>query len=54
MSAMAFFLITSVTSLFVRVLTSSGVVLMFHLFNLFREMGLPGADERILSQCILG
>jgi hypothetical protein len=50
MSAMAFFLITSVTSLIVRVLTSSGVVLMFPLFSLFREMGLPGADERILSQ----
>ena len=50
MSAMAFFLITSVTSLIVRVLTSSGVVLMFPLFSLFRGMGLPGADERILSQ----
>ena len=41
-----FFLSTSVTSLIVWVLTSSGVVLMFPLFSLFREMGLPGADER--------
>ncbi|KAL3777962.1 hypothetical protein ACHAW5_003396 [Stephanodiscus triporus] len=49
MSTLAFFLITSVTSLIVRVLTSSGVVLMFPLFTFFRTMGLPGADERILS-----
>jgi len=49
MSALAFFLITSVTSLIVRVLTSSGVVLMFPLFTCFRAMGMPGADERILS-----
>ncbi len=49
LSTLAFFLITSVTSLIVRVLTSSGVVLMFPLFTFFRTMGLPGADERILS-----
>lgn len=49
MSALAFFLITSVTSLIVRVLTSSGVVLMFPLFACFRALGMPGADERILS-----
>jgi hypothetical protein len=49
MSTLAFFLITSVTSLIVRVLTSSGVVLMFPLFTFFRTMGLPGADERILA-----
>ena len=48
LSTLAFFLITSVTSLIVRVLTSSGVVLMFPLFNVFRTMGLR-ADERILS-----
>ncbi|KAL7489933.1 hypothetical protein ACHAW6_015663 [Cyclotella cf. meneghiniana] len=49
MSLLAFFLVTSVTSLIVRVLTSSGVVLMFPLFTCFRRMGVPGADERILS-----
>lgn len=50
MSTLSFFLITSVTSLIVRVLTSSGVVLMFPLFTFFRNvMGLRGADERILS-----
>lgn len=49
MSLLAFFLITSVTSLIVRVLTSSGVVLMFPLFELFRTAGIPGADERILA-----
>ncbi|KAL7473338.1 hypothetical protein ACHAXS_013797 [Conticribra weissflogii] len=49
MSLLAFFLITSVTSLIVRVLTSSGVVLMFPLFSCFRAFGMPGADERILA-----
>mmetsp|Transcript_12550 Transcript_12550/g.28729 ORF Transcript_12550/g.28729 Transcript_12550/m.28729 type:complete len:289 (+) Transcript_12550:2-868(+) len=49
MSLLSFVLITSVTSLIVRVLTSSGVVLMFPLFELFRELGLRGAEERILS-----
>ncbi|KAL3809407.1 hypothetical protein ACHAXA_007007 [Cyclostephanos tholiformis] len=49
LSTLAFFFITSITSLIVRVLTSSGVVLMFPLFTFFRTMGLPGADERILS-----
>lgn len=49
MSLLAFFLITSVTSLIVRVLTSSGVVLMFPLFSCFRTFGMPGADERILA-----
>ncbi len=49
LSTLAFFLITSVTALIVRVLTSSGVVFMFPLFTFFRTMGLPGADERILS-----
>lgn len=49
MSLLSFFLITSITSLIVRVLTSSGVVLMFPLFALFRSMGMPGADDRILG-----
>lgn len=49
LSVLAFFLITSVTALIVRVLTSSGVVLMFPLFTLFRRLGLAGANERILA-----
>jgi len=49
MSLLAFFLITTVTSLIVRVLTSSGVVLMFPLFSFFRSLGMSGADERILA-----
>lgn len=49
MVTLAFFLITSVTSLIVRVLTSSGVVLMFPLFTFLRSIGMTGADERILS-----
>lgn len=49
MSILAFFLVTSVTSLIVRVLTSSGVVLMFPMFTLLRLFGLPGADERLIS-----
>lgn len=49
MSLLSFFLITSVTALIVRVLTSSGVVLMFPLFELLRNGGVPGADERILA-----
>ncbi|KAL7546430.1 hypothetical protein ACHAWF_009770, partial [Thalassiosira exigua] len=49
LSVLAFFLVTSVTSLVVRVLTSSGVVLMFPLFSCLRAAGMPGADERILA-----
>lgn len=49
MSLLSFFLITSVTALIVRVLTSSGVVLMFPLFELFRNAGVSGADEQILA-----
>ena len=48
-SFLGFFLITSVTALIVRVLTSSGVVLMFPLFAWFRFIGMPGADDRILG-----
>ncbi len=40
MSLLAFFLVTTVTSLIVRVLTSSGVVLMFPLFSFFRSLGM--------------
>ncbi|KAL7493466.1 hypothetical protein ACHAWT_002462 [Skeletonema menzelii] len=49
LSLLAFFLVTTVTSLIVRVLTSSGVVLMFPLFSFFRSLGMRGADERILA-----
>ena len=48
-SLLGFFLTTSVTALIVRILTSSGVVLMFPMFSLFRFMGLPGADDRLLG-----
>jgi hypothetical protein len=48
-SVLGFFLVTSVTALIVRILTSSGVVLMFPMFALFRAMGLPGADDRLLG-----
>mmetsp|Transcript_14904 Transcript_14904/g.23127 ORF Transcript_14904/g.23127 Transcript_14904/m.23127 type:complete len:684 (+) Transcript_14904:76-2127(+) len=49
-SCLAFFLITSVTALIVRVLTTSGVVLMYPLFSCFRRyFGLNGASERILG-----
>jgi hypothetical protein len=47
-SFLAFFLITSVTAFLVRVLTSSGVVVMFPIFALLRTLGLPDADERLL------
>jgi len=46
---LAFFLVTSVTAVTVRVLTSSGVVIMFPIFALFRHFGLAGADDRILG-----
>jgi len=50
LSIITFFLITSITSLVVRVLTSSGVVLMYPLFALFHYFHIPHmADERILS-----
>uniref|UniRef100_A0A7S4MZ70 Uncharacterized protein n=1 Tax=Odontella aurita TaxID=265563 RepID=A0A7S4MZ70_9STRA len=50
LSLLSFFLITSVTCVIVRVLTSSGVVLMFPLFRLIRSMGLPGAaSDRIIG-----
>ena len=48
-SILTFFLLTSVTAVIVRVLTSSGVVLMFPVFSLFRALGVPGADVRILG-----
>uniref|UniRef100_A0A7S4VIQ3 Uncharacterized protein n=1 Tax=Ditylum brightwellii TaxID=49249 RepID=A0A7S4VIQ3_9STRA len=49
LAILSFFLIMSVTALIVRVLTTSGVVIMFPLFACFRACGLPGADDRILN-----
>ena len=49
LSLLTFFLLTSVTSIIVRVLTTSGVVLMFPVFTFFRLLGVPGADERLLG-----
>ena len=50
LSMLTFFLLTSVTSVIVRVLTTSGVVLMFPVFTFFRLLGVPGADERLLGE----
>lgn len=47
-SALSFFLVTSVTSVIVRVLTSSGVVMIFPIFSLLRHLGLP-ANDRVLA-----
>ena len=47
-SLLAFFLITSINAFLVRVLTTSGVVVMFPIFALFRAVGLQDADERLL------
>jgi len=49
LAILSFFLIMSVTALIVRVLTTSGVVVMFPIFACFRACGLPGADDRILN-----
>ena len=49
LSILTFILLTSVTSIIVRVLTTSGVVLMFPVFTFFRLLGVPGADERLLG-----
>jgi len=49
LSFLSFYLITSITALIVRVLTSSGVVLMFPIFSIFRALGMPNADDRLLS-----
>ena len=49
LAILTFSLLTSVTSIIVRVLTTSGVVLMFPVFTFFRLLGVPGADERLLG-----
>lgn len=48
-SMVGFFLITSVTALIVRLLTSSGVFILFPIFAAFRSWGLNGIDDRVLD-----
>eukprot|EP00557_Chaetoceros_sp_GSL56_P007649 CAMPEP_0176503060 /NCGR_PEP_ID=MMETSP0200_2-20121128/15121_1 /TAXON_ID=947934 /ORGANISM="Chaetoceros sp., Strain GSL56" /LENGTH=704 /DNA_ID=CAMNT_0017902245 /DNA_START=146 /DNA_END=2257 /DNA_ORIENTATION=+ len=48
-SFVAFFLITSVTALIVRLLTSSGVFILFPIFAAYRSWGVNGIDERMLD-----
>lgn len=48
-SSVAFFLITSVTALIVRLLTSSGAFILFPIFAAFRSWGLNGIDDRVLD-----
>jgi len=47
-SLLAFFLMSSVTALIVRVLISSGVVFMFPLFSALERAGLRGFNQRLL------
>jgi len=47
-TCLSFLMITSVTSIIVRVLTASGVVLMYPFFSCLRQLGL-NASERILA-----
>mmetsp|Transcript_33906 Transcript_33906/g.44726 ORF Transcript_33906/g.44726 Transcript_33906/m.44726 type:complete len:533 (-) Transcript_33906:362-1960(-) len=48
-SVAAFFLLSSVTALIVRVLISSGVIFMFPLFHALERCGFRGFDLRILN-----
>ncbi len=48
-SLAAFFLVTSVTALIVRELTSAGVMVMFPIFASLRAWGIPGANDRVLE-----
>jgi len=48
-SLVAFFLVTSVTALIVRLLTSSGVMIMFPIFAAIRSWGISGIDDRVLE-----
>jgi hypothetical protein len=48
-SFLAFSLVTSVSALIVRLLTSSGVMALFPLFAALRVFGLNGVDERVLN-----
>lgn len=49
LTLISFFLITSVTALIVRVLTSSGVILLYPMFAVIRLFGIEGADDRLLE-----
>jgi len=46
---LSFFLITSVTAIIVRVLLSSGVVIMFGIFACLRMLGAEHTDGRLLA-----
>lgn len=48
-SCMAFFLLSTTTALLVRVLISSGVVIIFPLFHILRYCGVRGLSMRIIS-----
>lgn len=48
-SALAFSLVTTLTALVIRVLTTSGVMLFFPLFSCFRRFGVPGVNDRLLE-----
>ena len=47
--AISFLLISSVTAFVVRILLSSGVVIMFVIFGCMRMLGADHADDRLLS-----
>jgi hypothetical protein len=48
-SLLAFAMITSLTALIIRVLTTSGVMLFFPIFSYLRRLGVHGLNERILE-----
>ena len=48
-SLMSFFLLSAVTAMLVRALISSGVVLMFPIFGMFRLCGVQGINFRLIS-----
>lgn len=48
-SILAFAMVTSLTALIIRVLTTSGVMLFFPMFSYLRRLGLPGINDRILE-----
>jgi hypothetical protein len=48
-STLAFAMITSLTALIIRVLTTSGVMLFFPIFSRLRRLGFHGIDDRILE-----
>lgn len=48
-SLIAFFLLSTTTALLVRVLISSGVIIVFPLFWLFQSCGMQGISMRVIS-----